>query len=151
MSFADLLDLLKSKFFRFWGNPATSSWAFASVGGDTARAARIHDVISAFITPDKAAFVLAATLAAIGCVLPRVHGEETPPSALAAACVLLAFIAAMLVVEIQDRYRYFAYPFIFMLASRGLDAAGVRLFRFLGAHRSASRSEAQDTENRAAN
>lgn len=66
--------------------------------------------------------IAAYLLAAAGCVrlvCNAVHGEgrETSAVPLLIAAVLCGTVLAYLLIEIQPRYRFFAMPFVFMLAS----------------------------------
>ena len=70
---------------------------------------------SALIIAERAAFLLAAALAALGCVaaLRRRAGAAE----LMDMCALSAAFICYLFIEIQPRYRYGTVPFIFILAA----------------------------------
>ncbi len=60
-------------------------------------------------------FTAAALLALIGCL----HRREDAAETLARGAVFAAF-CAYLVIEVQPRYRYFAWPFLLLLAAAGI-------------------------------
>ena len=71
---------------------------------------------------ELAARITAYVLAAVGCVklaVNAMHGEgrNTSAAPLLIAAVLCGTVLAYLLIEIQPRYRFFAMPFVFMLAS----------------------------------
>ena len=70
---------------------------------------------SALVIAERAAFLLAAALAALGCVaaLRRRAGAAE----LMGMCALSAAFICYLFIEIQPRYRYGTVPFIFILAA----------------------------------
>ena len=71
---------------------------------------------------ELAARITAYVLAAVGCVklaVNAMHGEgrNTSAAPLLIAAILCGTVLAYLLIEIQPRYRFFAMPFVFMLAS----------------------------------
>lgn len=71
---------------------------------------------------ELAARIAAYVLAAAGCVKLAVNamhgaGRNTSAAPLLIAAILCGTVLAYLLIEIQPRYRFFAMPFVFMLAS----------------------------------
>lgn len=82
----------------------------------------VEDMVYALSGAELAARIAAYELAAVGCVklaVNAMHGEgrNTSAAPLLIAAVLCGTVLAYLLIEIQPRYRFFAMPFVFMLAS----------------------------------
>lgn len=70
---------------------------------------------SALLTAERAAFLLAAALAALGCLLALRRGAGA--AELMSMCMVSAAFVCYLFIEIQPRYRCGTVPFVFILAA----------------------------------
>ena len=82
----------------------------------------VEDMAYALSGAELAARITAYVLAAVGCVKLAVNamhggGRNTSAAPLLIAAILCGTVLAYLLIEIQPRYRFFAMPFVFMLAS----------------------------------
>ena len=82
----------------------------------------VENMAYALSGAELAARITAYVLAAVGCVKLAVNamhgaGRNTSAAPLLIAAVLCGTVLAYLLIEIQPRYRFFAMPFVFMLAS----------------------------------
>ena len=82
----------------------------------------VEDMAYALSGAELAARITTYVLAAVGCVKLAVNamhggGRNTSAAPLLIAAILCGTVLAYLLIEIQPRYRFFAMPFVFMLAS----------------------------------
>lgn len=70
---------------------------------------------SVLLIAERAAFLLAAALAALGCILALRRGAGA--AELMSMCMVSAAFVCYLFIEIQPRYRYGTVPFVFILAA----------------------------------
>lgn len=121
---AALPQLFASKLLMFWTIMddaaymlcGVNSWEYV-LGGIT-----IENMVYTLNYFELAVRCLAYLLAALSCVmLARAaftgRGRRSYPGALFAAAVLWGTALSYLIIEVQPRYRYFAMPFVFILAA----------------------------------
>lgn len=103
-SCGDLAGFFRGKVEGMWG--AQEDLSFISGGLPLA---------SVLLIAERAAFLLAAALAALGCILaPR---RRAGAAELMSMCMVSAAFVCYLFIEIQPRYRYGTVPFVFILAA----------------------------------
>lgn len=114
--------LAKLRYFWASAEDLTFTLGGVSVWESAVGGMSVESMTYALSGAELAARITAYVLAAVGCVklaVNAMHGEgrNTSAAPLLIAAVLCGTVLAYLLIEIQPRYRFFAMPFVFMLAS----------------------------------
>lgn len=114
--------LAKLRYFWASAEDLTFTLGGVSVWESAVGGMSVESMTYALSGAELAARITAYVLAVVGCVKLAVNamhggGRNTSAAPLLIAAVLCGTVLAYLLIEIQPRYRFFAMPFVFMLAS----------------------------------
>lgn len=122
------LDLFKSKIEVFWLWSQSNDFNLAGVNlwNPAFAGMSIEELTYIFVDVEYIMLAMAYVLSAASCIIlasAAITGKRTStsPVPLLTAAILCGTVLAFLIVEIQPRYRYFAMPFVFILAAYTLE------------------------------
>jgi uncharacterized membrane protein len=158
---AESISILKKNFPRFiyrknynmWALYENSSWSFgkdASQNRDAISNHRWQTLISRIVKLDKCYYLIVLLLALLGIILTIVRKKHTTKFCL---CLLIfgAYFGAHIFIEVQTRYRYFAMPFVFIVATFAILLLSKKTRNYAGNNNNEHHKDSRKQQEKLAN